>query len=62
MSPTNPPTSVPLILMNCRSRPTCTSIFSDAAVASYPSTVRAISAETSGRYCSTTPVTSRSTA
>ena len=37
--PTRPPTTVPLIRMNCRSRPTCSSIRSAASLPSQRFTV-----------------------
>ena len=47
--PARPPTSVPLIRMNWRSRPTCSSILRLVASASQRSTVEAIRSDTSLR-------------
>ena len=52
-SPTSPPTNVPLMRMNCKSRPICSSIFREVALASHAPTVLAISFATSSRACST---------
>ena len=45
-SPASAPTTVPLIRMNCRSRPTATSMRSDASLPSHPATVRWMSETT----------------
>src|SRR3954465_4445965 len=52
--PTRPPTTVPLILMNWRSRPTCSSMRSAASRPSHFSIVWVITAVTSSPYRSTT--------
>src|SRR5690606_34632312 len=51
-TPTRPPTMVPLIRMNCRSRPTCSSILSAASLPSQRSIVWVMTAASSSPYLS----------
>ena len=52
--PARPPTTVPLMRMNCRSRPICCSMRVEVSWASHLRTVDEMRSATSWRYCSTT--------